>query len=273
MKQFPAHVHSNESIASGYFKMWFDWHPEAPQPLPGQFLTVKSFGTTDLILRRPFALSSFDAKRNRAAMIYQQKGPATSMLAGKRPGETIDLIAPLGNRFPPPEGRRAILVGGGVGLGPILFFGNALAAEEAKPTVVLGFREISLVPALLSDRSRIRFEPIVCTDDGSVGFSGTTVDWLNAQAAARSGPFDGLDEGTRGAVLYVCGPNPMMAACDDLARRHGMACWASMEQIMGCGVGACMGCAIPIRGEGSFARVCTEGPVFESGGIEWEQLR
>lgn len=266
MKQFLSRVFSNESIASGYFEMWFDWHSEAPPPLPGQFLTVKSYGTTDLILRRPFALSSFDAALGRAAMIYQIKGPATTMLAGKRPGETIDLIAPLGNHFPSPEGRRAILVGGGVGLGPILFYGNTLAAEGIEATVVLGFREIALVPALLSDRSRVRFEPVVCTDDGSRGFAGTTVDWLGSQAAARRGPFEG-------AVLYVCGPNPMMAACDEIARSHGIRCWASMEQIMGCGVGACMGCAIPVRGEESFARVCTEGPVFESGGIKWEQLR
>jgi dihydroorotate dehydrogenase electron transfer subunit len=265
MKQFLSRVHANEEIACGYFEMTFEWDSGAEPPLPGQFVTVKSYGTTDLILRRPFAVSSFDGETARAAMIYQKKGPATEALAGKRAGDTIDLIAPLGNPFPVDAGIRPILVGGGVGLGPILYLGNWLEARGRKPLVVLGFRERSLLPSLLDDRSRVLFTPELCSDDGSRGFRGTTVGWLGRRYDENASSF-------REGAIFMCGPNAMMAACAAFAAERGIPSWASMEQIMGCGVGACMGCTIPVGGADSYARVCTEGPVFRSEEVQWERL-
>ncbi len=264
MKQFRARVRSNRNIAKDYYEMVFDWPESAESPLPGQFISVKSFGTADLILRRPFAISAFETADGFAAIIYQKRGKATSMLAATDPGELVDLVGPLGNSFPLTQELTSLLVGGGVGLGPIVFLGSRLASLRLRPTVVLGFRDASCVPT--DYVGALRFEPVVCTDDGSVGFHGTTVDWLRAHAAEGRDPF------ARTSV-YACGPNAMMSVCSDFCERLGLPCWVSMEQIMGCGVGACVGCAIPVNGSERFARVCTEGPVFESRAIQWEQIQ
>ncbi len=259
MRQYAAEIIANAQIATGYFELTFLWPEEGEAPRPGQFISLKSYGITDLILRRPFAVSAFDAAKGEARIVYQIKGEATRALAGRLAGERLDVIGPLGNTFPAPNGARPVLVGGGVGLGPILYHGNTLAAQGERPLVVLGFRGASLIPELAS---RCRFEPVLCTDDGSVGHRGTVVDYL------RGLPRDGLS----GGELYVCGPNPMMAGCHSLAADLDLACWVSMEQIMGCGVGACMGCAIPIAGSAAYARVCTEGPVFPSRMVAWTSL-
>lgn len=259
MRQFAAEIISNRQIASGYFELRFFWPDAGEAPLPGQFVSLKSYGITDLVLRRPFAVAAFDSAGHEAHMIYQRKGKATAALAGRLAGECLDVIGPLGNSFPAPSGNRPILIGGGVGLGPILYFGNWLAERGRRPLVILGFRGASLVPEL---SSRCRFEPVLCTDDGSTGFRGTAVDYLRELPKAE----------LSGAELYACGPNPMMSGCHSFAGDFGLACWVSMEQIMGCGVGACMGCAIPVAGSASYARVCTEGPVFSSRTIAWTSL-
>lgn len=266
MKQFRARVDSNRVIARDYYRLVFAWPDAADAPLPGQFISIKSFGTTDLILRRPFAISAHHPQRGTAEIIYQKRGKATTMLAGKASGDTIDVIGPLGNRFPVDDARPQVLVGGGVGLGPILFLGNWLATQGRQPTVVLGFRAEPYVPVMIERAGELAFTPIVCTDDGSRGYRGTTVDWLRSTARREPGRF-------QGSVFHVCGPNAMMAACSRFCGELAVPCWASMEQIMGCGVGACIGCAIPVYGETPYARVCTEGPVFDARQIQWERMQ
>ena len=273
MKQFEARVHFNRDIARDYFEMEFAWPDDTEAPSPGQFVSIKSIGTADLILRRPFAVASFDRNRGMASIIYQRRGKATSMLAVRLPGDSIDLVGPLGNTFPVDENLPLVLVGGGVGLGPVLYFGNWLVDRGFRPTVVLGFREAAYVPAMLRGTGSpdaavlsTRFEPVVCTDDGSLGYHGTTVDWLHEASTETPGRFGG-------ANVHACGPNAMMAACSAFCEERGLRCWVSMEQVMGCGVGACVGCAIPVTDGSQFARVCTEGPVFESRQIAWEQMQ
>jgi dihydroorotate dehydrogenase electron transfer subunit len=265
MKQFQARVRSNSAIARDYYEMSFSWPAYAEQPSPGQFISIKTLGTGDLVLRRPFAISSFDPIGAAAAIIYQKRGKATRMLAAKSTQESIDVIGPLGNSFPVAERLSPVLVAGGVGLGPMIFLGNRLASKGIAATVLLGFRDSSFVPTLVEEKGLLPFTPIVCTDDGSRGFHGTTLDWLNGPAAERLG---GLTE----VELYACGPNPMMAQCTRFCTERHIPCWVSMEQVMGCGVGACVGCAVPVFGDSPFARVCTEGPVFEANQIKWEEL-
>lgn len=265
MKQFSAKVTTNRKIAEGYFEMRFGWPASDEQPVPGQFISIKTFGTTDLVLRRPFAVSAYDPRTATAAIIYQKRGKATTMLAATTSGDELDMIGPLGNRFPEPAGEAPVLVGGGVGLGPILFFGNHLSASGKRPTLVLGFRTAALIPKGLADADLAGLEAVICTDDGSVGFHGTTVDWLRSSASAQPDRF-------ADAVVHACGPNAMMAECDRFCSDHRLRCWVSMEQVMGCGVGACIGCAIPVSGEERFARVCTDGPVFDSRIVRWEQM-
>lgn len=265
MKQFSAKVLANDGIAKDYYRMSFEWNNGAEAPAPGQFVSIRSFGTTDLILRRPFAVSAFDAGRSTAEIVYQKRGKATNMLAATGTGEHLDLIGPLGNQFPLESTAKAILVAGGVGLGPMLFFGSHLAASGHPATVVLGFRDAGYVPSFLDEEENTGFRPVICTDDGSRGFHGTTVQWLESTTSGRG-------EEAAPRVVYACGPNPMMAGCSRFCAEQRIVCWVSMEQIMGCGVGACVGCAIPVTDGSGYARVCTEGPVFDANQILWERL-
>ena len=257
MKNFTSSIISQTEIAIGYREMIFSWPEELEQPLPGQFLTIKATENPAPLLRRPFALSGFHREKNRASIIYQVRGPATRLLSELANGKTIEVLSPLGNAFSiPREGTTPLLVAGGIGLGPILYFARYLDQKGYAPRLVFGCRSkeyIPRIPALTS--GKIHF----CTDDGSQGFQGTSVDFLKSMNW----------EEFRSPTIYSCGPHPMLKACHDLAEEKGIPSETAMEQMMACGVGACMGCAIEVTGPEKYARVCKEGPVFDSRRIKW----
>ena len=258
MNQTTIRILANESICSGYHEMAFLWETAVDEPQPGQFVTIRVADTTAPLLRRPFALSDFDPKAGTASIIFQRRGPATELLAGKAVGDELDAIGPLGRPFPSPVGKGAcILAAGGIGLGPMLLLAKRLRAQRREVLFVYGCARESMVPHMDSFR---RANAVVCTDDGSAGFHGTNVDYLRTLSESRFAD----------ATMYACGPNPMMKACHELASARGVPCFVSMEQVMACGVGACMGCVIRTKTPSGYARVCTEGPVFESGLVVWE---
>jgi dihydroorotate dehydrogenase electron transfer subunit len=175
-------------------------------------------------------------------------------------GDGIDVLAPLGHGFPEPEQkRRPVLIAGGVGVGPILYLANSLAGHEPTPILILGARTATSLP-------QIDLEPgvklLTATDDGTAGYHGTAVALAQTELARIA----------EDAELYLCGPHPMLAAGHSLAVQEDLPAWVAMEQMMGCAVGACMGCAIPVHGESQYARVCTEGPVFRSTEVDWERV-
>jgi dihydroorotate dehydrogenase electron transfer subunit len=274
MKQFVAEVMNNIRIARGYYEMSFIWPFELDRPLPGQFFELRCCEGTTPLLRRPFAFSGFDFKAHEVSFIFEVRGIGTEIISSLQPAGSIDVIAPLGNSFPefqsklrsgspaadtdPVADRNSlcVLVSGGVGLGPILFLARTLENAGARYVFIHGVREASLVP---ESASLDGLSPVFCTDDGSAGFHGTTTDYLWS-IMSTLGPHP---------VLYACGPLPMLRACHEISKAHHFDCFVSMEQIMGCGFGACMGCAIKIAGNSGFARVCEEGPVFSSGEIVW----
>ncbi|MFP4331214.1 MAG: dihydroorotate dehydrogenase electron transfer subunit [Spirochaetaceae bacterium] len=257
MEQLRALVIENRSIASGYWELRFSWDSSAA-PLPGQFVTVRIAERPAPLLRRPFAISSFDPERREAGIIYQERGGGTRELAGYHQGDRLDLLAPLGHPFPqPPAGTQPVLVAGGVGMGPILFLADALAASGQPGTLVLGAASRAQLPQIELP-PQLRYLP--CTEDGSAGFAGTSVDQV----------VELLDsEESRDRVIYTCGPEAMMKRLTELAVARGITIWVSMEQTMGCAVGACLGCAVRVIGEEPYARVCTEGPVFDGRTILW----
>ena len=225
----------------------------AENPQPGQFLTIRVSDGPSPLLRRPFAYSHVDPADKTAGVIYKVRGAATRALSGKLPGDDLDIIGTLGNSFvDPPNGSKAILLAGGIGLGPMLLFARTLRNSGKDYEFVYGCRSEEEIPDL-DDLDTIDYR--ICTDDGSRGFRGTAVDL----ASASHGP----------AVLYACGPTAMLKACHDLAVDRKWACWVSLEQTMGCAMGACMGCVVKTVTPAGFARVCQEGPVFESRVIEW----
>jgi dihydroorotate dehydrogenase electron transfer subunit len=295
MRQFNATVAINRAIAPEWMHMAFEWPSDLPAPKPGQFFTALPpmvelrAGT---ILRRPFAFAGFEEAQTEkdpsmlsrpayAHSIYQVRGPGTRALASMQPGSSLDIIAPLGNAFPYPErGERAIIAGGGIGIGPMLFLAEQLGAGTyaSSATLVLGFRSASLIPfsgsfsaAGLPSWKKLLEKAFFSTDDGSAGTHGTVRDalealWLQASDLKGRGK-KSLSQ--KKWHLYGCGPGPMLASLAQFAAKNHMHAHFSAEQWMACGVGACHGCVLPAV-SGGFLRVCADGPVFDARTIDWE---
>lgn len=267
MIQFEAEILANKAVAESWRELAFSWDGAAEAPKPGQFLTLRVSPFSDPLLRRPFAFSGFAPATSsgaRASIVYQIRGGATRLLSELAIGSRLDVLAPLGTGFPLPRAdERPILAGGGIGLGPLLFLTDFLASRECleacgfPPLLVLGVRSTSLLPSITLPPGTI-----ICTDDGSSGFRGTPTDWIS-QNTAFSAPDLHIH-------LFGCGPLPMLASLASLAKDKAWPASLSAEQWMACGVGACMGCALPRADGRGYLRACVDGPVFEGGDIVWE---
>lgn len=255
MKQFDARVIENREVAQEYFEIFFSWPEDLRSPLPGQILTINVEKGFAPFLRRPFAFASFDKEKKIGSMIYHRRGPATQILSARRAGESIDIIAPRGFPFQLKKGKSPILLGGGVGIGPMIFAANWLTQKGLRPLLVMGFRHQDLVPQI-QVTSGVSLQ--ICTEDGSAGFHGNVLDFLRS-----------TDQPAEDAFLWACGPEPMLKATAEWARQRGLPCQVSMEQSMACGVGACLGCTIETTDERKMVRLCTEGPVFDAEVIKW----
>jgi len=272
MKRFDAIVNSTRPVAEGYFELRFGWPEDAGLPAPGRFFTVRAGGRYDPVLRRPFAFSGYspDAARKQAAelagggeaaFIFQLRGRGTRFLADLRAGDPLDVLGPLGKGFgKPPRGTRPMIVAGGIGVGPMLYLAAELGADAKAglceaPVLVIGARNSSLVPGV-----GLPSGTVICTDDGSAGFHGTVADWLA-----------GFDPGLP-PYLYACGPVPMMAAVDRLAKSRHAPWEAALEQWMACGIGACAGCAVRLK-SGGYIKACVDGPVYDGRLVDWEAAR
>lgn len=255
MNQAKAIVLKNEQISSDFFELTLDWSKFSQEPLPGQFLTIRVSDDTSPLLRRPFAFSSYDHKSKNISLIYQKRGRGTEILVGKRDGDQVDCIGPLGNPFPLVSSKLPVLIAGGIGLGPMLFLCKYFQEKSIEKQFIFGCRNKTFIPNLKSFSS---CNPIICTDDGSQGFFGNVKEFLLSDKI----PFN-LEQ----SELFACGPTPMLKACHELSVMKNIQCYVSIEQIMACGVGACMGCAV--KTPTGYTRACTEGPVFKSQELLW----
>ncbi|AFG37418.1 dihydroorotate dehydrogenase electron transfer subunit [Spirochaeta africana] len=276
MKHLHLTILSQRQVAEGYYEIGFSWPHDLAPPVPGQFFTVRVGSGPAPLLRRPFAFSGFTAgtaipdagtpdspHTGEARCIYQKRGPATQSMTGMAVGESLDVLAPLGTAFPEhPEQGRPVLIAGGVGVGPMLYLAESW--RSLQPLLIIGARSTAFLPLEALPNG---IETILCTDDGSHGSQGTTIDALNTACSQNPDLSDNLGS------VYACGPNPMLAASHRWALEHQRTCYVSMEQTMGCAVGACMGCVVPVHGPQPYARVCMEGPVFDSQLIDWEGLQ
>lgn len=257
MKHVISTVLRNRPVARDYREILFRWDGE--RPLPGSFLTIKPNAAYDPLLRRPFAFSSHDAQKKEAGFIFQIRGRATEGFAALGEGAAIDILGPLGSGFPEtPDGSSPILVAGGIGIGPMLYQAQSLSAsaragKNSAPVLVMGFRSAEFVPSGLA----LPENTVICTDDGSAGFRGNPLMWLESLTLPVS------------PVMYACGPTPMIAALDTWSAQKGIRLFVTAEQWMACGIGACMGCAIRLKA-GGYTRACADGPVFDASLIDWE---
>lgn len=222
---------------------------------PGQFLHVLVTPEPAPLLRRPVSICRVDRETGWVEMVYRVVGEGTSILSRTRTGVALDVMAPMGTPFRLADTGRHVLVGGGVGIPPMLFLAEELVAMGAGITVLLGGRTSEHV-LCESEFAAIALEPSICTDDGSAGRRGLVTDLLK----------DALSDGAP-ATVYACGPIPMLRAVARLARQYNRPCQVSFEARMACGVGACLSCVIPTTG--GYQRVCTEGPAFDAETVDW----
>lgn len=291
LRQFDATVTVNRCVSPSWKVLGFSWPGDLAPPLPGQFFTFRPAalepGDSGL-LRRPLAFAAFAS--GEAYALYQVRGAGTKALAAAREGSSLNIIGALGNVFPAPaDGERPILLGGGIGIGPLLFLHAALRGDAPKkqdPLFALGFRSASLVPdfsaalqvedktgsagsslrAGLKILARSLFAAVIATDDGSRGFKGTVLQAIDA-ASAAAGP---MGAGDPPSHWYACGPGPMLSAIAAASKSRGIAAHVSVEQWMACGVGACHGCVLPAAG-GGYLRACADGPVFAPEALAWKE--
>jgi len=220
---------------------------------PGQFVHIR-VAKHDPLLRRPISISSYDKEARQLKMIYRKEGKGTTLLAEMVEGMEVDILGPLGNGFPIEEvsaGETALLVGGGIGVPPLYELSKQLKAKGVKVIHVLGFQTKSAV--FYEQEFLQNGETFVTTVDGSYGFKGFVTDIM------KDLQFD---------ILYTCGPTPMLRAIEQKYSNKKL--FLSLEERMGCGVGACFACVCkrPNDLSGvSYKKVCSDGPVFRAGEV------
>lgn len=249
---------------------------------PGQFLHVlcTADGCFDPLLRRPFSIHEADQKNGQVSVLYEIRGRGTRLLSQRITGE-LDILGPLGQGFTLPSSARrpALLIAGGVGLGPIHFLAGRIVGIVGieRLTFIIGAREGSMLTCIADQYAKLGPEVTLATawkgylgpdirlasEDGSCGYKGYVTGLMEDYIAEI--------DGSNLPLVYACGPWPMLKAVAEITRAHGLKCQVSTEAKMACGVGACMSCVIKVRdGDSSkYVRSCKEGPVFDADEVIW----
>ena len=251
-----AAVVSQEQIARDIYSMWIRTEEIAGLAVPGQFISMYTEDRSKL-LPRPISLCEIDREQKLLRVVYRVtgKGTGTEQFSRLRPGDFVEILGPLGNGFPlePGTGKKVFLIGGGIGVPPMLELAKQLDAEKQ---LVMGYRD----EQFLTEEFQKNGNLFIATEDGSAGTPGNVMDAIAA---------NGLDA----EVIYACGPAPMLRAVKQYAEENHIVCYVSMEERMACGVGACLACIcrtpeIDEHSQVHNKRVCKDGPVFLSTEVE-----
>jgi dihydroorotate dehydrogenase electron transfer subunit len=264
-------VIANVRLSASYNVLALAAPDVARQVQPGQFVMLKTSEGLDPMLRRPFSV--FEIVRDRSghvvglSILNKRVGVGTARLYNARPGDRVGCLGPLGRPFVPVDPpAEAWMVAGGVGLAPFVTLAEALVARHTSMTLYYGARTAAdLYYADLFANLGARL--VLTTEDGSRGEAGRVSAPLERALAER--PAD------EPVTIYACGPTPMMAAVARLGEHAGRPVFASLEPVMGCGMGGCYSCVVPVRHQtGShFVRSCLEGPVFDASAVVWRDLQ
>lgn len=226
-----------------------------PDMLPGQFVEVRVDGSPSTFLRRPISINFVDRAANELWLLVAMVGDGTRQLGSLTQGQTLNCVLPLGNGFTMPRSasERILLVGGGVGVAPLLYMGAEMCRNGVEPTFLLGARSGN--DLLMLDIFKKYGRVYITTEDGSVGEKG----FVTNHSILESAHFDRIS---------TCGPKPMMVAVARYAAKAGIDCEASLENMMACGLGACL-CCVEKTTEGHLC-VCKDGPVFNILKLLWQ---
>lgn len=247
-----------KEIGDGIFSMWIQTENIGKEAKPGQFVSLYSKDGSKL-LPRPISLCEIDRENSRLRLVYRVTGAKTGTeeFSRLKAGDTIPVIGPLGNGFPveKAEGKRAFLMGGGIGVPPILELAKQMQCE--KKQIVVGYRNAQ---TFLKEEFEAVGELYISTEDGSVGTKGNVMDAIREQKLKAD-------------IIYACGPTPMLRAIKQYAEGNGIECYISLEERMACGIGACLACVCKSKEKDAHSnvnnkRICKDGPVFLSTEVE-----
>lgn len=225
-----------------------------PEIKPGQFVEVKVEGSASTFLRRPISINYVDRNNNEIWLLVQLVGEGTKAMARLNEGDFLNVLFPLGNGFSvPKKGEKVLLVGGGVGVAPLLEYGKALKEVGAKPVFLLGARTKTDLMQL--DLFGKYGDVYITTEDGTEGEKG----FVTQHSVLTKESFDRIS---------TCGPKPMMVAIAKFAKANSISCEVSLENMMACGLGACL-CCVEKTVKGNVC-VCKEGPVFNINDLTWQ---
>lgn len=247
-------VKENRLLPPNYCLLILTADEYLPEMQPGQFVQVSVDRSPTTFLRRPLSICWVDREKNELWLLIQFVGDGTTALGKYLPGDTINLLYPLGNTFNMPQtlSARPLLIGGGVGVAPLLFLGSELKKKGFVPEFLLGARSAADLKML--DEFKQIGAVHVTTEDASAGEKG----YVTNHSVLSENTFD---------KIYTCGPKPMMMAVARYASSKEIDCEVSLENMMACGVGACL-CCVEKTVAGNVC-VCTEGPVFNIKDLTW----
>lgn len=251
-----ARVEASECLAEGIYSLWLSDGEIAKEALPGQFVSLycKDSGR---LLPRPISLCEIDKEKGRIRLVYRTVGKGTKEFSHLKAGDTIEIMGPLGNGFTL-EGKKIILLGGGIGIPPMLELSKAFRDfSGCEVQIVLGYRDGRL---FLSEEFKPYGRVFIATEDGSAGTCGNVLDAVREQELSAD-------------MIFACGPLPMLRGVQAYAGERGIRAQISMEERMACGIGACLACVCGSKETDPHTnvrnkRVCKDGPVFYADEIE-----
>ncbi|HBY56488.1 MAG TPA: dihydroorotate dehydrogenase electron transfer subunit [Candidatus Atribacteria bacterium] len=244
--------------------------PEISQEaLPGQFIHIKCSKDNYPLLRRPISIHRIDKEKGEIYILFQIVGEGTKLLSQRAVGDDLDVIGPLGNGFNIyPESKKIMMIGGGIGVAPLLALCEESIRQDKEVRVLIGALKKELIVG--EENFRILGAKIdVAADDGSYGYKGLVTDLLEEIITK---------EGWLPDQIFTCGPKPMLKKIVEISLHSHIDCQVSLEERMGCGIGACLGCVCKIKTKDKkedkvkyeFKRVCIDGPVFEGSEVVWD---
>ena len=242
-----------EKLSDAIYSMWLETKQVAAYAKAGQFVSVYCNDGSRL-LPRPISICEIDKENNAIRLVYRVAGKGTDEFSGMCEGQILRILGPLGNGFPK-QGKSAFLIGGGIGIPPMLELAKEL---DCKKQMILGYRNNQM---FLCEEMKAYGEVYVATEDGSAGTKGNVLDAIR-------------ENGLKADVIYACGPTPMLRALKEYAKENGIECWISMEERMACGIGACLACVCKSKDKDHHTnvnnkRICKEGPVFLAEEVEF----
>lgn len=261
MYQVKAKVLSNEKLSDTHYRIKLEASQIAKAARAGQFVHIRCSPGYDPLLRRPFSIHK--CAQGRIDILYQIVGKGTGLLSQKRRGDQLDSLGPLGKGFEIGSAfNKIFIVGGGIGAAPLYMVAQEITrlGHGQDVTVLLGAKNKELILGK-DDFERLGLEVMIATEDGSTGYRGLISNLFQESI---------LSQASLSVAIYTCGPVSMLRKIAELSRHRGFFCQVSVEQKMGCGVGACLGCVI--RGASGYLRVCKDGPVFDAKKILWDDL-